>query len=255
MNFARLAADRRANVTATYKRMQENNDHDYNIQRAVELENAHAERHRMNDRGRLTTVHTRRQDAIVDQAQATRARAAQQARREALIARRAERDARIAARAAERQGIADRNARRARNRAARAAEQQGVDQNARRARLREGDFRSEIERATDDAAVVRNARLGAVGRARRNLGDSHPPNSQADTPRQRLQLAKLLVPSTTLAGMDLQRYSLEGLTDDELRIRRTLAAALANPVLRASGNAKMTARLLARNLIARRRAQ
>jgi len=108
MNFARLAADRRANVTATYKRTQENNDHDYNIQRAVELENAHAERHRMNDRGRLTTVHTRRPDAIVDQAQAARLRLAReerQARRAALIARRAERDARIAARDAERQGI------------------------------------------------------------------------------------------------------------------------------------------------------
>ena len=231
MNFARLAADRCANVTATYKRMQENNDHDYNIQRAVELENAHAERHRMNDRGRLTTVHTRRRDAIVDQAQATRLRVAREerrARRAALIARRAERDARIAARDAERQGIADRNARRARNRAARAAgaaHMEGL--------------------AADDAAVVRQAVMGAVYKARRNLGDSHPPNSQADTPRQRLQLAKLLVPRTPLGGQELQRYNLEGLTNDEKRVRRTLAAALANPVLRASGNAKMTARILA----------
>jgi len=226
MNFARLAADRRANVTATYKHMQENNDHDYNIQRAVELENAHAERHRMNDRGRLTTVHTRRRDAIVDQAQATRLRVAReerQARRAALIARRAERDARIAARAAERQGIADRNARRARNRAARDA--------------REG--------VIDDATVVRQAVMGAVYKARQGLGDTYPPNSQADTPRQRWELAKLLVPRTPLGGQELQRYNLEGLTNDERRVRRTLAAALANPVLRASGNAKMTARILA----------
>jgi len=219
MNFARLAADRRANVTATYKRMQENNDHDYNIQRAVELENAHAERHRMNDRGRLTTVHTRRPDAIVDQAQATRraqAQEEQQAKRDALVARRAERDARRAR-------IAARDARRARNDV-----QLG-------AALREAD----------DAAVVRQAVLVAVYRARQGLGDTYPPNSQADTPRQRWELAKLLVPRTPLGGQELQRYNLEGLTNDERRVRRTLAAALANPVLRASGNAKMTARILA----------
>ena len=232
MNFARLAADRRANVTATYKHMQENNDHDYNIQRAVELENAHAGRHRMNDRGRLTTVHTRRRDAIVDQAQATRRRVAReerQARRVALIARRAERDARIAARAAERQGIADRRAMRARNRAARVAREGGL--------------------ATDDATVVRQAVLGAIYQARQGLGTPHPPNSQADTPRQRWELAKLLVPRTPLGGQELQRYNLEGLTNDERRVRRTLAAALANPVLRASGNAKMTARILAHHPI------
>jgi len=155
MNFARLAADRRANVTATYKHMQEqeNNDHDYNIQRAVELENAHAERHRMNDRGRLTTVHTRRPDAIVDQAQATRRRVAReerQARRDALIARRAERDARVAR-------IADRNARRARNRDARAARAAHVD-----------------GLAAEDATVVRQAVMGAVYKARRNLGGLLP---------------------------------------------------------------------------------
>jgi len=134
MNFARLAADRRANVTATYKHMQENNDHDYNIQRAVELENAHAERHRMNDRGRLTTVHTRRRDVLVDQAQAARARVAQRA---ALIARRAERDAR-------RIRVAARDVRRARNDARLGAA------------LREAD----------DAEVVRQAVLGSVYRAR-----------------------------------------------------------------------------------------
>ena len=222
MNFARLAADRRANVTATYKHMQENNDHDYNIQRAVELENAYAERHRMNDRGRLTAVRARRRDAIVDQAQAARRRTREerQIRRDAIIARNAARDER---RAAERQGIADRNARRARNRAARAA--------------REGE--------PDDATVVRRAVMGAVYKARQNIGTPHPPNSQADTPHQRWELAKLLVPRTPLGGQELQRYNLEGLTNDEKRVRRTLAAALANPVLRASGNAKMTARILA----------
>jgi len=171
MNFARLAADRRANVTATYKHMQENNDHDYNIQRAVELENAYAERHRMNDRGRLTAVHARRRDAVVDQAQARRAR---EERRAAIIARNAARDERMRVRAAERQGIADRNARRARNRAARVA--------------REGE--------TDDATVVRQAVMGAVYKARRNVGDPRPPGSQADTPHQRWELAKLLVPRT-----------------------------------------------------------
>jgi len=220
MNFARLAADRRANVTATYKRMQENNDHDYNIQRAVELENAHAERHRMNDRGRLTTVHTRRPDAIVDQAQATRAREERQAKREALIARRAERDARRAR-------IAARDARIA-------------------VRVARNDVRLGVaRRAADDATVVRQAVMGAVYKARQGLGDTYPPNSQADTPRQRWELAKLLVPRTPLGGQELQRYNLEGLTNDEKRVRRTLAAALANPVLRASGNAKMTARILA----------
>jgi len=223
MNFARLAADRRANVTATYKHMQENNDHDYNIQRAVELENAYAERHRMNDRGRLTAVYARRRDAVVDQAQARRAREERQVRRAAIIARNAARDERRRVRAAERQGIADRNARRARNRAARAAREDG----------------------TDDATVVRQAVMGAVYKARRDLGTPYPPNSQADTPHQRWELAKLLVPRTPLGGQELQRYNLEGLTNDEKRVRRTLAAALANPVLRASGNAKMTARILA----------
>ena len=224
MNFARLAADRRANVTATYKHMQGNNDHDHNIQRAVELENAHAERHRMNDRGRLTNVHTRRRDVLVDQAQAARARVAQRA---ALIARRAERDAR-------RVRVAARDVRRARNDARLGAA------------LREAD----------DAEVVRQAVLGSVYRARQELRDVHPPNSQADTPRQRWELAKLLVPRTPLGGQELQRYNLEGLTNDERRVRRTLAAALANPVLRASGNAKMTARILAHHHmpVGRRRA-
>jgi hypothetical protein len=93
--------------------------------------------------------------------------------------------------------------------------------------------------------LVRPAVMGAVYKARRNLGTPHPPNSQADTPHQRWELAKLLVPRTPLGGQELQRYNLEGLTNDEKRVRRTLAAALANPVLRASGNAKMTARILA----------
>ena len=170
MNFARLAADRRANATATYKHMQENNDHDYNIQRAVELENAYVERHRMNDRGRLTAVHARRRDAIVDRAQADRRRTVareRKIRRDAIIARNAAVDERNAARATRRAGIAARNA-------DRAAERQGVaDRNARRAaRRNEGD----------DATVVRRAVMGAVYKARQNLGDPHPPNSQADTP-------------------------------------------------------------------------
>ena len=179
----------------------------------------------MNDRGRLTAVHARRRDAIVDQAQARRAREERQVRRAAIIARNAARDERMRVRAAERQGVADRNARRARNRAARVAREGGL--------------------AADDAAVVRQAVMGAVYKARRNLGTPHPPNSQADTPHQRWELAKLLVPRTPLGGQELQRYNLEGLTNDEKRVRRTLAAALANPVLRASGNAKMTARILA----------
>jgi len=136
---------------------------------------------------------------------------------------------RNAARATRRAGIAARNA-------DRAAERQGVaDRNA----MRAGRVNP------DDATVVRRAVMGAVYKARRNLGTPHPPNSQADTPHQRWELAKLLVPRIPLGGQELQRYNLEGLTYDERRVRRTLAATLANPVLLASGNAKMTARILA----------
>ena len=53
LDFAKLVAHRRANRVAAYKHLEGNNDHYYNIQKAVELENQFNERHRMEDRLRL----------------------------------------------------------------------------------------------------------------------------------------------------------------------------------------------------------
>ena len=66
MNFATLAADRRANVTATYKHMEGNNDHFYNIQHAVAVENDFNERQRVAEKLRLGAVPAHVTHRVVD---------------------------------------------------------------------------------------------------------------------------------------------------------------------------------------------
>ena len=79
LDFAKLVAHRRANRVAAYKHLEGNNDHYYNIQKAVELENQFNERHRMEDRLRLggLPVHVTRPifEAMSAKAKAPEARA------------------------------------------------------------------------------------------------------------------------------------------------------------------------------------
>jgi hypothetical protein len=53
LDFAKLVAERRANRVAEYRSLVGNHDHQYDIQKAVELENQFNERHRMADALRL----------------------------------------------------------------------------------------------------------------------------------------------------------------------------------------------------------
>ena len=53
LDFAQLVASRRANRVAEHKQLEANNHHQYDIQKAVDLENQFNERHRMEDRLRL----------------------------------------------------------------------------------------------------------------------------------------------------------------------------------------------------------
>ena len=53
LDFAQLVASRRANRVAEYRHMEAIDNHQYDIQRAVELENDRTERHRMEDRLRI----------------------------------------------------------------------------------------------------------------------------------------------------------------------------------------------------------
>jgi len=53
LDFTKLVAERRANRVAEYKQIAGNHDHQYDIQKAVELENQFNEKQRMTDVLRL----------------------------------------------------------------------------------------------------------------------------------------------------------------------------------------------------------
>jgi len=114
LDFTKLVASRRANRVAAYKHMEGNNDHFYNIQHAVAVENDFNERQRVAEKLRLGAVPAhithRVVDALVARAQGIAVvdmEAARQAKIKAaadtakLVAKEAKKVAKEAARVAE----------------------------------------------------------------------------------------------------------------------------------------------------------
>ena len=66
LDFTKLVASRRANRVAAYKHMEGNNDHFYNIQHAVAVENDFNERQRVEEKLRLGAVPAHVTHRVVD---------------------------------------------------------------------------------------------------------------------------------------------------------------------------------------------
>jgi len=66
LDFTKLVASRRANRVAAYKHMEGNNDHFYNIQHAVAMENDFNERQRVEEKLRLGAVPAHVTHRVVD---------------------------------------------------------------------------------------------------------------------------------------------------------------------------------------------